>query len=167
MIRVIPCTETTRISKQEPHRRAAAGLAASTWQCPDVPRRLRPLCPLVIQSLLKSAFSCTSTRNNQPDRNHHSRSVLQTVRLRPAMGHGIGRWIMSSHKERYGARQWTESNTPQMVFGRSARAGSTVNDMIGRRLRSNYDSAAQPLSDRLSELLEELKRIPDSAMPEH
>ena len=74
---------------------------------------------------------------------------------------------MSNHKERSGARQWTESNTPQMVFGRSARTGSTVNDMIGRRLRSSYDSAAQPLSDRLSELLEELNRIPDSAMPEH
>ncbi len=74
---------------------------------------------------------------------------------------------MSNHKERSGARQWAESHTPQMAFGRSARTGSTVNDMIGRRLRSNYDSAAQPLSDRLSELLEELKRIPDSAMPEH
>ena len=74
---------------------------------------------------------------------------------------------MSSHEERNGARHWTEANAPHLRFGRGGKSGSAVHDMIGRRIKANYDTQPQPLPDRLRELLEELNRLSDSATPEH
>lgn len=73
---------------------------------------------------------------------------------------------MNKPIKRNTARQWIEGSRPQLIPMPWAQRKLQIYEVIGQRLKMNYNEECENLPDRLQGLLEQLNRLPCPAKPE-